>query len=212
MLKPNHIVAARGLLRWSQGDLAKECGISDRTIGLIENEKQNASQETLVAIQMAFDRAGVAFKDNGVFLEDRRMTILEGANRLMRLLDDVPFVLQGSGELLIDGADERQTPQSLISKVSELRAKGLKMRHLIKEGDRYLRGNVTEYRWLPEESFVNQVIFIYGDTVAIDKQDTQSLFMHRDAHLAEFLRKRFNLLWGILKQPDTSEAQDAYEV
>ena len=81
MLKPNHIIAARGLLRWSQEDLAKETGVSARTINLIENEKQNPSQETLLAVELAFDRAGVGFRSNGVFLDERRMVMFEGQNR-----------------------------------------------------------------------------------------------------------------------------------
>lgn len=212
MRKPSYIVAARGLLRWSQDDLAKQCGVSSRTINLIENEKQNPSQDTLLAIELAFDRAGVGFKDNGVFVEDRRITVLEGNNCLLRLFDDIGSALQSSGELLIDGADERVSPPALVEKVAKLRESGMKMRHMVKHGDRYLRGRPSEYRWIPEKFYVNQAIFIYGTTVAIFSDATQSVLIHRDAVLSDFLRNKYDLLWEMLEQPDYSEAQDVFRV
>jgi DNA-binding XRE family transcriptional regulator len=210
MPKPNHIIAARGHLRWSQETLADACGVSPRTITLIENEKQNPSQDTLLAIELAFDRAGVVFRDNGVLLEDRHMTVLEGASRLARLLDDVRFVLHGGGELLIDGAVDRKTPPPIIAKVRELRASGIRMRHLVCDQDRFLLGPVDEYRWVPANCFVNQVIFTYGDTVALALETEPKILIQRDPHLARYTRERFNLLWDILDQPDTSEADDRY--
>lgn len=212
MLKPNYIIAARGLLRWSQDDLAKQSGVSGRTINLIENEKQNPSQETLLSIEMAFDRAGVSFRSDGVFMEERRLTVLEGNNALLRLFDDIGFALQGGGELLIDGADEKISPAALVKKVAALRQSGLKMRHMIREGDRYLRGKPQEYRWIPEKFFVNQAIFIYAGTVAILSAGTQSIFIHRDPDLSNFLRNKYDLLWEMLEQPDYSEAKDVFQI
>lgn len=212
MVKPNYIVAARGILRWSQEDLARESGVSGRTINLIENEKQNPSQETLTSIQMAFDRAGVVFRADGVIIEDRRITVFQGSNCLMRLFDDIGFALQGGGELLIDGADEKVTPPDLVKKVAKLRSSGMKMRHMIRDGDRYLRGKTNEYRWIPERFFLNQAIFIYGNNVAFLAHDGNSVYVHRDSNLAEFLKNKFNLLWGILKEPDYSEAKDVFDV
>lgn len=212
MVKPNHITAGRGLLRWSQDDLARQSGVSGRTINLIENEKQNPSQDTLLSIEMAFDRAGVAFRDNGVFLEDRRLTIFDGQNCLLKLFDDIGFALQGGGELLIDGADEKMSPPTLVEKVAQLRASGMKMRHMIKAGDRYLRGKVEEYRWIPEKFFVNQAIFIYAETVAIYVYKTNTVLVHRDVDLANFLRNKYDLLWDMLEQPDYSEAKDVFDI
>lgn len=210
MTKPNYITAARGILRWSQEDLARESGVSGRTINLIENEKQNPSQDTMLSIEMAFDRAGIVFRPNGVFVEDRRITVIEGNNCLLKLFDDIGFALQGGGELLIDGADEKMSPPALIEKVAKLRASGMKMRHMIKSGDRYLRGKPEEYRWIPEKFFVNQAIFIYAETVAIFSLSAQNVLVHRDADLANFLRNKYDLLWEFLEQPDYSEAKDVF--
>ncbi len=212
MIKPNYITAARGLLRWSQEDLARESGVSGRTINLIENEKQNPSQDTMLAIEMALDRAGVVFKDNSVSIEERRLTVLDGSNCLLKLFDDIGFTLQGGGELLIDGADEKVSPPALVKKVAKLRESGLKMRHMIKYGDRYLRGKPEEYRWIPERFFVNQAIFIYGENVAILSATTQSVLVHRDADLAKFFRNKYDLLWEMLEQPDYSEAKDVFKI
>ena len=120
------------------------------------------------------------------------------------------FVLHGGGELLIDGAVDRKTSPQIVAKVRELRAAGVRMRHLVCNQDRYLLGPVEEYRWVPENCFVNQVIFTYGETVAFALETEPKVLLQRDPHLAKYTRERFNLLWAILEQPDTSEADERY--
>ena len=216
MVLPREIAAARVLLDWSQADLAAASGLSLRAISQIENEKSNPAQATMTAIELAFDRAGVAFKDRGVFLVENSTKVLEGERRFQILFEDIAHVTAGlngpQAELLIDGADESLTPDYLVATVQMLRSKGLIMRHLVRHGDRFLRGALSEYRWLPEDSFINQSIFIYGGVVAIASVSEPKIFLHRDAHLAAFQRGRFDLLWGLLEQPDRTEAPHVFEL
>ena len=76
MVLPREIAAARVLLDWSQADLAAASGLSLRAISQIENEKSNPAQATMTAIELAFYRAGVAFKELGVFLVENSTTVL----------------------------------------------------------------------------------------------------------------------------------------
>ncbi len=57
--------AARGLLHWTQNNLAREAGVSAVTIRNYENGKTEPQPATLVVIQQTFERAGVEFIDDG---------------------------------------------------------------------------------------------------------------------------------------------------
>ena len=60
------IRAARGLLGWSQVQLAKAAGLSEPTIKRTEGAKAKVSAEALAAIQRALEEAGVIFvPENG---------------------------------------------------------------------------------------------------------------------------------------------------
>ena len=78
MLKPNQIVAARGLLGWSQPDLSARTGINTATISEIENRKSTPKLETLQTIQDAFDFEGLEFVNGGVQYKPDRTTYIAG--------------------------------------------------------------------------------------------------------------------------------------
>ena len=56
--------AARGLLSWSQAELAERCGLSRAVIARVEMDVTDARTSTVRAIRSAFSRAGVIFVDN----------------------------------------------------------------------------------------------------------------------------------------------------
>jgi transcriptional regulator with XRE-family HTH domain len=58
--------AARGLLRWTQSDLAREAGVSTLTVRNFEAEKTSPTRATLDVIQRAFEKAGVQFNADGL--------------------------------------------------------------------------------------------------------------------------------------------------
>jgi len=55
--------AARGLLDWSQQDLADHAGLGIVTVRQIEAGTTEPRRATLVVLRQAFDRAGVDFID-----------------------------------------------------------------------------------------------------------------------------------------------------
>ena len=61
------IRAARGLLGWTQKDLAKRSKVARQTIAEFEAERREPYDRTLVDIILAFEDAGIAFvSDNDV--------------------------------------------------------------------------------------------------------------------------------------------------
>ena len=64
MLQPAQIRAARALLGWRQGDLAKAADIGVATVQRIELlEGPAGNVATLLRIQQAFEKAGILFLD-----------------------------------------------------------------------------------------------------------------------------------------------------
>jgi DNA-binding XRE family transcriptional regulator len=58
-LTPAQCRAARGLIGWNQGDLAREAGVSRQTINDFESGKREPITNNLLEIVMAFLSAGV---------------------------------------------------------------------------------------------------------------------------------------------------------
>jgi transcriptional regulator with XRE-family HTH domain len=57
--------AARGLLHWTQNDLAREAGVSAVTIRNYENGKTELQPATRIVLQQTLERAGVEFIADG---------------------------------------------------------------------------------------------------------------------------------------------------
>ena len=65
-MTPAQCRAARGLLNWTQDDLAAKSGASVVTVRNFENEKSSPQKGTVALIERAFDAAGVDFiPENG---------------------------------------------------------------------------------------------------------------------------------------------------
>ena len=55
--------AARGLIAWSQQDLAQRAGIGTVAVHQLENETSSPRRATLDVVRRAFEAAGVEFID-----------------------------------------------------------------------------------------------------------------------------------------------------
>ena len=62
-MNPAQCRAARGLLRWTQPDLAKASGVSDVTVRKFENEQATLQRASLQVMRQAIEAAGVIFVD-----------------------------------------------------------------------------------------------------------------------------------------------------
>lgn len=77
MITPAQCRAARGLIAWSQGDLARAAGIGIVTVHQFEAASSEPRRATLEVIKRAFENGGVEFIDEngggaGVRLRDRQ--------------------------------------------------------------------------------------------------------------------------------------------
>ena len=61
MISLKQIRAARGILGWSQSDLARECGLSVTAMNSIDREISVPRLKTITKMQEIFERRGIEF-------------------------------------------------------------------------------------------------------------------------------------------------------
>lgn len=169
------IRGARGILNWSQADLAERTGISATSIGSIENGVSTPRANTLITIQKAFEEAGIEFLGlDGVKLRSGNVRVFRGRTGLVEFYDDVYERLQNfEGDVLVSNVDERAFVKALgdyadvhIERIRALNK--IKYKILIREGDTYLPGSsYADYRWMPKELFASVPFYVYDDKLAI---------------------------------------------
>ncbi len=75
---PEHVTAARGLLRMSQEELGKAAGVSPQTVRFFENRQTMPREETIQRITEALERRGIVFSNGdrpGVMLDPSKAII-----------------------------------------------------------------------------------------------------------------------------------------
>ncbi|MEO0384193.1 MAG: helix-turn-helix domain-containing protein [Pseudomonadota bacterium] len=207
------IRGARGVLDWTQEDLAVQAGVSKPSVDRIERGN-NPSGRTRLKITNALERQGVYLSRNRIEYDDNPIVILKNKNPLdcyLDLLSDVERVLaqHRNPELLIAHADDRVSPQAVNAQYDSLRADGVAMRQLIEEGNPELRFPAEEYRCIPSAFFINRVTVIYGDCVATVTAGESQISIFRDPVNAERERNMFELLWSTLAPPVESQSDGA---
>ncbi len=212
LINADQIRAARALKNWSQADLARRVDMATPSIGNIEAGKHNPTRQTQDAIQDAFENEGVEFIEGGVRKKQDLIRIYEGDDCYLKLLDDVYYTLKNieSPELLISCADDRVSPPPVNEAYRRMRKMGVKMRQLVEEGNTYLMGPVDEYRYVPKDFFINRVMVIYGEKVALVLDQETKIVIFRDEIMAYVQRNLFNLLWITLPQPKESRADERF--
>lgn len=193
--------AARGLLNWTQGDLAARTGISTTSIGSIENDASNPRNTTAQLIQKAFEDAEIEFlPDDGVRRKRMNISVLEGPDWFNKALGDVYETLTGKpeAELIVDMADDRLSPPDIIDLYRKIRNAGIAMRQTVEEENTYLLGPTAEYRWIPKSMFRNWVMLVYANKVVLCLSEESRALMIENKNLADMERGKFNLIWSLL--------------
>ncbi len=202
------IRGARGLLNWSQNDLAERTGISGTSIGSIENGITAPRESTLQNIKKTLEDAGIEFIANqGVRLRSGDVKVLKGRAEFWQFYEDVFKTLQNTpSEVLVCNADERKFEKWLsdenikthISRMEILKEKGVKYRILLREGDTYFLHNsgYSDYRWIPSSQFSTAPFYVYGQKLAIllfDEEPTVIILEYPT--VADAYIKQFSSLW-----------------
>jgi transcriptional regulator with XRE-family HTH domain len=196
-LNPEQIRAARALLNWSRDDLATATALSADTIRRIESGSLQPRISTVAAIKVAFEQRGVEFLPrNGVAQRDETLSVIEGKDFYIKLLDDIYHTLKDvGGEVLFFCADDRNVnPEALLAE-NRLREAGLRFRNLIEEGNTTIIGSPDEYRTIPSAFFHHELQVTYGSKVAHCLGTKERVIIVNDKSWATMARKTFDLIW-----------------
>lgn len=113
-IKGKQVTAARALLGWTQQELADLAGVSLTSVRRFENEIGDSRSEIKQFIFKALQKAGMDFSDGGVRFRPSNITILEGQDCYLRILDDVYYTLKDSdGEAIFVCIDDRRNPETV---------------------------------------------------------------------------------------------------
>lgn len=208
MIKPEQSRAARGLLGWSQQDLADATSISKTSIVNFERGQTGPKADMLHRIRQAYEDASIEFPDEyGVRIRRDHVEIFKGDDALRKLWDDIFATLKvNGGEVLITNVDEKRTEdvekQALHAHLERLKKYNIKERLLSCQGDTYFLMPQEYYRWISKELFTYGLSsYIYEGKVAIQLWGSSiiTLIHSQDAHDAE--KRRFEDLWKRARIP-----------
>ena len=202
MLTIEQCRAARGLLGWTQQDLANASGLSKTAINNYEKGHSDIKADSLRAIRNAFEQADIEFQsNNGLRKRSEETTILRGPQALGELIDDIHETLkQENGEILVRNADttlsSKITSQKLFDHIQFLKQNSIRQRVLSAENIKNVLSPDDDCRWLknraPGQDFLT---FIYGSKVAIQIWDESLIILISSRTAADAEKQRFEVLW-----------------
>ncbi len=209
MKNGKQLVAARGLLGWTQDDLSRQSDVAKPTIIRLENNEVSPNTNTVNKITAAINKAGVIFTDKGVEYTDNRITIIESDTWYLELLDDVLYTLEGQKRnkvLRTSFADDRKSTQEGIEALRRLKKAGIENRITCEKGNTFLLDQVSSYRWVEPKNYTNWLTLIYGNKVAVSINNEKGCTIIDDADFANACRLQFDLTWNFLETPTRSTA------
>ena len=202
---------ARGILGWTQQDLADASGLSKTAINNFEKGHSDIKSESLRAIRMAFENANIEFIGiEGVSKKTESFKILRGENSLSDLLEDMYQTLtQKDGDILISFVGhelaERLTTKKLFNHIDFLKNNDLNQRILSFAGSNNVLSPTEECRWINEEcADIGTTTFIYADKIAHQLWDQSTIIVTHSAEAANAERARFEKLWQDAIIPDAT--------
>tara|TARA_Y100001001_G_scaffold145935_1_gene153015 strand:- start:544 stop:1173 length:630 start_codon:yes stop_codon:yes gene_type:complete len=202
MLTGRQCRAARGLLGWSQQELANHAGFSKTAINNFEAGLTSIKQSTEEAIRHSLEAHGIELTDNeGVRIREDRVRILRGDQTLIPLWKEILETLSPTGgEVLILSVNETEGHANYGDKLFEyieaLKQNNITERLLTKHGDRNFIAPKEWYRWLPEDVYnYTTMTFVFGNKVAIMLWKESMLLIIDSPEAAKAEKERFEILW-----------------
>lgn len=203
MISLEQMRAARGLMNWSQADLARLVDLSTTAMNNIDRGLSTPRVSTLEHIQKVFEAHGVEFIDgNGVRLRKDvfRIETFDGPEGFQRYLRDLlETQIATRTESLHHSFNEPQFlkkhRRALFDFYRAFTEHKLKERVLICEGvtDRYGPPGASDYRWCPRALFNPVGHSVYGDKYCIFLKGR--IVVIENVDIADAYRRQFEQNW-----------------
>lgn len=204
LITSHQVKAARGLLGWTQDELANHAALEVSQVRRFERD-ESKTIEILEAIERAFTLQGIEFITEGVRKRRSQIQTLRGQQGFWDFYDDVyETVRVQGGNILISNVDEkvfwkwlgdrRQMHKERMAKLDNFVQK-----IIVKEGTSELLTTytTTSYRELPENQFSGIPFYLYGSKLAIInfQPDDVQIFVIDEPQIAAAYEKMFFGLW-----------------
>jgi len=205
MISIGQIRAARGLLGWSQTELASKSGLSQRAITTLETGKHRPNSGTLDAIEKVLLENGIELISDGVRLNSPTILVLDVDDMPKKFFEFALDAIQKDSnikEVLASGLNQallsekgRKLAQSYLTQIETL---GVTERILVSEDfeTEFSLGSLSRYRGIKRDYFsANSPTFIFGDYYYLMLPDEQKVVIIHNANMADFQRRVFENLW-----------------
>ncbi len=225
MISVEQIRGARGLLGWTQLDLARNCGLSKTVMNNLERQLVTPRLRTLETIKRKLEEHGIEFSGaygvnlcNDIF----KVNIYEGKDSFPRYMQDIIDKVKGTNiEPVHFNVDDQIVLNQGYEDIyfqyfSDLRRYGIHERVLTREGDRvrYAPYDTSTYKWMPKDLFSQNGYSIYGDTYSIFIYGkTNRVINIQNPMVAEIHMRQFDAAWKISKNmPKVEPRYNSYAV
>lgn len=203
--------AARGLLGWTQQDLAEASGLSKTAINNFEKNHSDIKVESLRAIRMAFESADIEFMEyEGLRRKSDKAHIVSGPMAFSEIIEDIRHQLtQGVQEVLIQHFDPQILKhigqEEIDHYMSVLTHSGASQKLLCARGTIPAISTPAMTRWMYGDQLQTGMTgFIYGDKLVL-RVWRQNLFIVTHSRMAASAEKmRFEMLWEKAEIPQKS--------
>ncbi|MEZ5813868.1 MAG: helix-turn-helix transcriptional regulator [Alphaproteobacteria bacterium] len=215
MLTIEQCRGARGLLGWTQQDLADASGLSKTAINNFEKGHSDIKAESLRAIRMAFESVEIEFlEQDGLRKRSENIRILKGPSGMSELLDDIARTnLTAGSEILINNVDNtlssQISTQRLFEHIEMLKTGHIRQRVLCPQDTKNVLSPNDECRWISREDMGGRLAsFIYANKVAFQLWDRSMIIIINspEARLSE--TRRFEMLWSSAAKTQTGEKKE----
>lgn len=202
-ITPDQCRAARAFLNWGQPELAQRSGLTvPPIINFEKGGSSNPSKRTMDRIVRAFMLAGIVFTPTGgLERQNNLITVLEGENAIVEMMDDIYHTLKDKGgEVLIAGLSEPDVEDTSLGDyvrehIKRLKAAKITEKILIEEGETNLIAPIHWHRSLAAEDLSAAPHHLYGDKLAIVSWHPQKVTILQDPLMAQTFRAMFHALW-----------------
>lgn len=210
LITARQIKAARGLLDWTQDDLAQHAHLTVDQVRRFEAGKSQ-TVEILDAIERAFVGHGIEFIEEGVRRRRYEIRTLHGQKGFWDFYDDVYETIRDhGGEILVNNVDEDLFLKWLGPKKEEHRERMEKLTNfqqkiILKEGDHRFSTDFAapQYRWAHASDFSPASFYLYGHKLAIVmfEDDTVSVFIIDQPKITQSYKALFKAAWDRATSP-----------
>jgi transcriptional regulator with XRE-family HTH domain len=208
IITSRQIRAARGLIGWTQADLAAAANLSRSTVAAIEKETANPTFDVLNRIRAEFENRQVEFlTQEGVRFRQPTIQYDDQPDANRRLLEDIYKVASefkfktNTGDILIFGLKEEDSKNSLEDFLSQhikrLELAGLEEKILCSPDTQTFVAPKPWYRILSELDPAQSPIHIYGDKIAVLQwRPKETVILVESKPIATAFRAMFYQIWN----------------